>query len=395
MKRLGLRLHADEEHWIPLSDLMTGLMFLFLLIALAYMVEVRYDVPGSRAVDASIRRRQAAVAYVQTRSQLYQALRREFAPDLLTWGASIDENTLSVHFNSPDVLFMKGSAALRPHFKTILDSFFPRYVRILNEPNYRRMISEIRIEGYTSTGWSSGASEIDSYLGNMDLSTARARAVLGYVLPLPGVSSDRGWLVQVLTATGLSSSHVRYNADGSVNEAASQRVEFRIETNADANLRAIANASQTIQTAQAAVAPSAPPAQAAARLPITGLPAWATPFIGKNVDAGFPKASSRCKGFMDNVTTDSPSGAAVVSGWAFDLQAQQAVNQILIVDAKGVVVGAGEGGLQRLDVPAVQPEIHSETTGWQAFVERPVHGATAWALLRAPHTACRLTGVAF
>ena len=31
-------LQSQETHWIPLSDLMTGLMVLFLLIAVTYMM---------------------------------------------------------------------------------------------------------------------------------------------------------------------------------------------------------------------------------------------------------------------------------------------------------------------------------------------------------------------
>ena len=58
MKRLGLRLHADEEHWIPLADLMTGLMLLFLLIALAYMaqVELQQSKPKNALADYEQRR---------------------------------------------------------------------------------------------------------------------------------------------------------------------------------------------------------------------------------------------------------------------------------------------------------------------------------------------------
>ena len=35
------RTAASEAHWIPLSDLMTGLMVMFLLIAVCYMVRSR------------------------------------------------------------------------------------------------------------------------------------------------------------------------------------------------------------------------------------------------------------------------------------------------------------------------------------------------------------------
>ena len=37
------RSDAKEDHWIPLSDLMTGLMMMFMLIAVMFMVKVEAD----------------------------------------------------------------------------------------------------------------------------------------------------------------------------------------------------------------------------------------------------------------------------------------------------------------------------------------------------------------
>ena len=35
--------HAREEHWIPLADLMTGLMMVFMLVAVVFMVKVEAE----------------------------------------------------------------------------------------------------------------------------------------------------------------------------------------------------------------------------------------------------------------------------------------------------------------------------------------------------------------
>ena len=32
--------HVKEDYWIPLSDLMTGLMMIFMLIAISYMIKM-------------------------------------------------------------------------------------------------------------------------------------------------------------------------------------------------------------------------------------------------------------------------------------------------------------------------------------------------------------------
>ena len=229
MSKVGLRLHADEEHWIPLSDLMTGLMFLFLLIALAFMVQVELQEQRAKKV---------AIIYEQTRNDLYDALYREFHSDLRRWHAELYRDSLSVRFKEPDVLFQTGSDQLQPKFSAILNSFFPRYVRILRSPKYRDAVTEVRIEGYTSTIWHAGATIQDAYIGNMELSQGRTRSVLEYVLAMPAMQPYWSWLRERVTANGLSSSHLIMR-NRLEDQGASQRVEFRVITNADAQIKKV------------------------------------------------------------------------------------------------------------------------------------------------------------
>ena len=37
----GFRSRSQEDHWVPLSDLMTGLMMIFLLVAIVFMLQVK------------------------------------------------------------------------------------------------------------------------------------------------------------------------------------------------------------------------------------------------------------------------------------------------------------------------------------------------------------------
>ena len=83
-----------------------------------------------------------------------------------------------------------------------------------------------------------------AYFLKMNLSQTRTRSTLEYVLLLGQVSDQKRWLVAKLTANGLSSSRSRLNADGSENTLASQRVEFRVRTNADARIREILREAQ-------------------------------------------------------------------------------------------------------------------------------------------------------
>jgi outer membrane protein OmpA-like peptidoglycan-associated protein len=231
---LSARLHADEDHWIPLSDLMTGLMFLFLVIALAFMVQVEMQAHKAKEI---------AVVYSKTRLDLYNDLYREFHNDLPKWGAVLNKDDLSIRFREPDVLFATGSTELTPRFQAILGNFFPRYVRILTSEQYRNAISEVRIEGYTSSVWRSGATLQEAYVGNMELSQSRTRSVLQYVLKLPDMQPSQSWLMQNVTANGLSFSHL-IESNGREDQELSQRVEFRVRTNADEQIHRILEVSQ-------------------------------------------------------------------------------------------------------------------------------------------------------
>jgi len=224
------RMVASEDHWIPLSDLMTGLMVMFLLIAVCYMVRVEADADKIKTV---------AVAYTDTRDALYEALRREFSADLPRWHAQLLKDDLTIRFSEPDILFAEGSSELKLAFRQILDDFFPRYVRILTSPKYRDAITEIRIEGHTSSDWTGAASPDDAYLHNMELSQARTRSTLLYVLMLPQVRGDVDWLRRLVTANGLSSSRLILDASGNEDAARSRRVEFKIRTDAETRIAKI------------------------------------------------------------------------------------------------------------------------------------------------------------
>jgi outer membrane protein OmpA-like peptidoglycan-associated protein len=214
----------DEAHWIPLSDLMTGLMVMFLLIAVMFMMHVETEAYNVR---------QVAVAYGEIKDALFEDLQAEFKKDLPKWNAQIIKEDLSIRFMEPEVLFTSGSSELKPEFRDILANFFPRYVRILTAVKYKGSISEVRIEGHTSSNWIGAATPDDAYFRNMELSQARTRSALTYALSLPQVSDQREWLRRNLTANGLSSSHPVFDASGKEDEARSRRVEFKVRTDAE------------------------------------------------------------------------------------------------------------------------------------------------------------------
>ncbi|EMB7752069.1 TPA: OmpA family protein [Serratia marcescens] len=220
--------NQDNEHWVSMSDLMAGLMMVFMFISIAYMHYVRIEKEKIKEV---------AVAYEQAQQQLYNALNIEFSNDLPDWDAEIDKQTLEVRFKSPDVLFGLGSSELKPKFKEILNNFFPRYLKVLDQ--YKEHITEVRIEGHTSTDWTGAANQDEAYFNNMELSQGRTRAVLQYVHSLKESSAHQKWVKSKFSAVGYSSSHPILNAMGKEDQNRSRRVTFKVITNAELQIRRI------------------------------------------------------------------------------------------------------------------------------------------------------------
>jgi len=213
----------NGEHWISISDMMSGLMMVFLFISIAYMINV---------VTERNKIKKIAITYNLLQNDLYNDLHNEFKYDLKKWNALIDRQTLSVRFEAPDVLFAKGSYQLQNRFKSILSDFFPRYLAILTSDKYKNDIEEIRIEGHTSSEWQYNVSPNIAYFLNMKLSQDRTRSVLEYVMNLPQVSNQKEWLKNYLTANGLSSSKL-IMTNGVEDKKKSRRVEFRVKTNSE------------------------------------------------------------------------------------------------------------------------------------------------------------------
>ncbi|MBQ3033631.1 MAG: hypothetical protein IJD28_04555, partial [Deferribacterales bacterium] len=140
--RKKINFETDGEHWLSVSDLMSGLMVVFLFISIAFMRYISME--KDKITDI-------AVAYQENQVAIYHALVQEFQDDLSKWDASIEQTTLSFQFNSPEVLFAVGSSKITDKFAAILTDFTVRYLNILDE--YRPSIQEIRIEGHTSSEW--------------------------------------------------------------------------------------------------------------------------------------------------------------------------------------------------------------------------------------------------
>ena len=210
---------SKQTHWIPLADLMTGLMMIFMLITAIYISKV--DPTTTLVLDE----------YKVVREDMKLALQQEFSNDFKQWNAVL-LGDMTIRFNNPNVQFASGSSDLRPEFQALLNDFFPRYMKIVRGEKFKKAVKEIRIEGHTSSFWK-GASTSDAYFLNMDLSQQRTRSTLKFIMGLPVFQTEETWLKEHITANGLSSSRpIIKNPKSSQDDEINQRVEFRIVTNA-------------------------------------------------------------------------------------------------------------------------------------------------------------------
>ena len=293
---------SEENDWISFSDLMAGMMVIFLFIAIIYfdrvpkntqqiiaqkielekdlkqiMVEtdqlkklklklelereeIETDLEQANALKLDLEKRaeeaeaivilaeasradaqeaaddaEAAKAkftltldnFKNVELEIYEALLFEFEKDFSIWNAELIKENLIFRFKSPEVLFPAGDSNLTEKFQKILTSFVPRYVSVLAK--FDDYVEEVRVEGHTSSEFSTEVTALGKYIANMNLSQDRTRSVTEFSL-LSIAGSDRQWLQKNLTANGLSSSKLIYDSAQQEDREKSRRVEFTVRT---------------------------------------------------------------------------------------------------------------------------------------------------------------------
>jgi outer membrane protein OmpA-like peptidoglycan-associated protein len=221
----------EEENWLSIADMMSGLMLVFLLISISFLIEVKKKEKKLEIISEG---------FISVEKMINNALVLEFADEVDEWEMEIlKDNT--VRFNSPKVQFEPRSYRVNGYFQLVLEDFFPRYIKALSK--FKEHIEEIRIEGHTSSIWNGKISK-DGFILNSELSQKRAFKTLKFVFTLPNVSSYFDWLKQVLRSNGLSSSKTldengEYTAETGLpeNGERSRRVDFRIMINSREVLR--------------------------------------------------------------------------------------------------------------------------------------------------------------
>ena len=217
----------EQESWISVSDLMAGLMMVFLFIAIIYAKDA-----DKRATAVT----EVVTEWQQLEEDIYNALKSEFGKDLDKWNAEIEKDTLTVRFLAPEILFETGSDVLKPQFQDILSDFMPRYI-VLLVTNFVDDISEVRIEGHTSSEWNQEP-EKSAFIKNMNLSQARTRSVLEYSFSLEQLDGFDIWMRKTMSANGLSSAKLIMKGNLE-DKKRSRRVEFAIRTKTRERLKGV------------------------------------------------------------------------------------------------------------------------------------------------------------
>ncbi len=227
--------YNENNYWISFSDLMTGLMIIFLFIAINYIVQV--------------------VEYRFISQEIYNKLEQVFSNEINDSTIHLSpDGVVSFRPKANQLHFNSGDYNLTKDFKDALDVFIPRYIEIITNDDYIDFISEIRIEGHTDPNPPKNLNRFkDSYLYNIWLSSERAAAVLTYVraspeyISLPAHKKER--LDFLFTANGLSFSRalnssgeiVYLSNDTNINNDLSRRVEFKIVTSNEKLIENIIN----------------------------------------------------------------------------------------------------------------------------------------------------------
>jgi hypothetical protein len=142
-----------------------------------------------------------------------------------------------------------------------------------------------------------------------------------------------------------------------------------------------------------------PPPAAAKALPADDAaapkpPAWAAALIGKPLRTAFP-ADGVCMGNTDRVIRvhrGQPPGA-IIEGWGWEYAAKAPVPRVILVDASDIIVGVGETGQSRPDVPRVVPAVTSPNTGWEGVAYALTGQVKAYGVIDNGQAVCALGAV--
>jgi len=225
----------SPDYWMSYSDLMAGMLLVFILMLVAVMFARQHQLEQEKEkLTAAIERNKRlnkeydelhtdVSQLLGIREKILARLKRRFENS--NRQITFDDATGAVRLGS-SVLFTEGSSKLLPKGRVTLDATMPDYFEaLLGDPALRRHVDQIIIEGHTNSNYSGSRSARDGYLFNLRLSQDRAYEAMEYILSSP--ENQKYDPFSILAANGYSSARSIKLPDGSEDKARSRRIEIR------------------------------------------------------------------------------------------------------------------------------------------------------------------------
>lgn len=228
--------NSSDSNWISFSDIMTGLMVIFMFIAISYISEVQKQQDEINQVIKE---------YKETQAKIFNELDRTFTDKFKDYDLKVNPD-LSIQITDVNALFpvqfYDQEVYLTKRFERFLIEFTPLFHSIILKNEYSNDIAEIRIEGHTALQTPDKEFDNDYYQKMLILSQKRSNKVLDYMMKLPSYKEldleKKSFLRFITTSNGLAfgkaldnDGKYKYLSGNNINTDKSMRVEFRIVTN--------------------------------------------------------------------------------------------------------------------------------------------------------------------
>ena len=215
-----------KDQWIGVSDLMSGLMMIFLFVSISLLIKEQSE---NKEIKQKIEKTR------EFSKKIKSLLNAEFREDFEKWGAVLLADG-TIRFQTPEIMFSQGKDRIKNKFRQILKEFCPRYIGIMHNNFDQENIHEIRITGHTSSEWNSKISK-KRHTSNAKLSLNRSWKVHEFCYDNLISENQKSWFSNKVVTVGASYVHKRKNDKGMENKPLSRRVEFRAQPKILSDLR--------------------------------------------------------------------------------------------------------------------------------------------------------------
>lgn len=202
----------QPNFWVSYSDLMAGMLLVFVLLLVVAMVHYAEFIQHKREILEQQEQRMKSFQLLQKRLVTTLATSLE----QLDVTVSVDRDTGVVRIES-GVLFAEDSAELTTPGVDRLKRIFDAYFAVVLSDAFVDFVKQIEIEGHTNSN--------GTYLYNLELSQRRALAVMRVLLDHAGTNRHR--LQEKVVASGRSFSHLMLDAEGREDAVRSRRIEIK------------------------------------------------------------------------------------------------------------------------------------------------------------------------